>query len=65
MVYLGFPGREWVGAASSPKVGVQNYYLAHFSRKLDENERNWTERGLALPLDPPIEIVNVIVLEKE
>ena len=36
------------------KVGVPTYYLVHFYLKLQENERIWMERGMRIPLDPPM-----------
>ena len=36
------------GGAPTPEVGALTYCLAKFSRKLHENEGNWTERGASL-----------------
>ena len=52
-----FPG------GTNPKSGVSTYYLAKFSRKLHENEENWTEkeegaRPKFYNVDPPLFIVS-------
>ena len=33
--------------AQTPKVGRQPIIWSNFPRKLNENERNWTQRGMA------------------
>ena len=54
----GFPR----GGGANPKGGAPTYYLANFSRKLDENEEFLDQRGGARPsrpsLDPPLKEFN-------
>ena len=41
------------GGAPIPRGGANLLFSQPFPKKLHENERNWTERGVTHPLPPP------------
>ena len=54
------PGFLRRGKGAHPKVGVPNHYLAFISRKLCDNERNWTGQGRARVHGTPLGFANAL-----